>query len=148
MRKNKLTRRKRLRLRREAAEEKPDEKKEEKLGRYERVMAALAKGEHPTMRVFGNSMLPLIKTKSKLTFAATNDYQVGDVVMCKVKGRKGNRIIDAHKITKVDGQGRFMIANNRGRENGWATHIFGRVIAVNGEPFGRPLTKTPEQPQG
>lgn len=98
-------------------------------------MTALAQGQQPTMRVFGNSMLPLIKSKSKLTFAKTDDYQVGDVVMARVKGR----IIDAHKITKIDDKGRCMIANNRGRENGWASQIFGRVVAVNGEPFGRPL---------
>ena len=103
--------------------------------RYERVLAALSKGQQPTMRVFGNSMLPLIKSKSKLTFAKTDDYQVGDVVMCRVKGR----MIDAHKITKIDSDGRHMIANNKGRENGWASQIFGRVIAVNEDPFGRPV---------
>ncbi len=97
-------------------------------------MQALANNQKPTMRVFGNSMLPLIKSKSRLTFAATGDYQVGDVVMCRVRGR----IIDAHKITKIDEKGRCMIANNKGRENGWASQIFGRVIAVNGEAFGRP----------
>lgn len=103
--------------------------------RYERVIESLAQGQQPTMRVFGNSMLPIIKSASKLTFAATNDYQVGDVVMAKVKGR----VIDAHKITKIDENGRCMIANNRGRENGWASQIFGRVVAKNGEAFGRPL---------
>lgn len=101
--------------------------------RYERVISALEKGHAPVMRVFGNSMLPIIKSKSRLTFKATDDYQVGDVVMARVKGR----IIDAHKITKIDEKGRCMISNNRGRENGWASRIFGRVVAVNGEPFGR-----------
>ena len=89
------------------------------------------------MKVIGRSMLPLIKSHSKLTFRATDDYVVGDVVFCKVKGKKGSRFIDAHKITKIDSQGRCMIANNRGRENGWASQIYGRVIAVNGESFGR-----------
>ena len=102
--------------------------------RQERARAALERGEQPTMRVFGNSMRPMILTKSKLTYAKTDDYQVGDVVMCKVKGR----FIDAHKITKID-DGRFMIANNHGRENGWTRTIYGRVIAVNGESFGRPV---------
>jgi SOS-response transcriptional repressor LexA len=104
------------------------------MDRYERVLAALEKGQEPAMRVFGNSMQPIIASKSKLTFKKTDDYEVGDVVMAKVKGR----IIDAHKITKIDHEGRCMIANNRGRENGWASKILGRVIAVNGEPFGRP----------
>ena len=108
---------------------------EARMNRQERARAALEDGQQPTMRVFGNSMRPMILTRSKLTYAKTDDYQVGDVVMCKVKGR----FIDAHKITKVDSEGRFMIANNHGRENGWTRTIYGRVIAVNGESFGRPV---------
>ena len=107
--------------------------------RRERVLAALEKGERPKMRVFGNSMRPMILTKSVLTYAKTDDYQVGDVVICSVKGKP----IDAHKITKINSDGRYMIANNRGRENGWTRRIYGRVIAVNGESFGRPIGGSP-----
>ncbi len=103
------------------------------MNKYERAIAAFERGETHTMRVFGNSMQPVIRTKSKLTFASTDDYQVGDVVMCKVKGR----MIDAHWITKKDSQGRFMIANNHNHENGWASQIVARVVAINGEAFGR-----------
>ena len=110
--------------------------------KYERAMRALSSGQDHTMKVIGNSMLPLIQSGSKLTFRATGDYQIGDVVFCKVKGRKGTRFIDAHKITKKDAEGRYMIANNHGHENGWSTQIFGRVIAVNGEPFGRQAGST------
>jgi hypothetical protein len=85
------------------------------------------------MKAFGRSMVPLIANGSVLTYRATNDYQVGDVVFSKVKGR----LIAAHKITKIDSNGRFMIANNKNRENGWASKVFARVVAVNGEPFGR-----------
>jgi len=102
--------------------------------KHERALADLADGRDHSMRVFGNSMTPLIRTKSKVTYRATNDYQAGDVVLVKFKG---NYL--THKITKVDSDGRFMIANNKGRENGWATQIYGRVIALNGEPFGRPV---------
>ena len=77
----------------------------------------------------------MIYSESKLTFAQTNDYQVGDVVLCKV----GKRWIDAHKITRIAADGRFMISNNKGHDNGWTRRVYGRVIAVNGEPFGRPL---------
>jgi hypothetical protein len=111
----------------------PDPDQEILMDKYERVVKALAASQTCKMKVFGRSMLPIIESGSKLTFQATNDYQVGDVVFCKVKGR----YIDAHKITKIDSQGRFMIANNRGRENGWASQIYGRVVEVNGEPFGR-----------
>lgn len=87
------------------------------------------------MKVFGRSMLPLIKSGAVLTFRRTDDYVVGDVVLSRVRGN----LIDAHKITKIDETGRCMIANNRGRENGWASQIYGRVVANDGEPFGRPL---------
>lgn len=105
------------------------------MNKYERTMKTLEGGQNAAMKVFGNSMRPIIWTGSKLLFRKTDDYQVGDVVFCKVKGR----LIDAHKIIKIDSRGRFMIANNLGHENGWTSRIFGRVIAVNGEPFGRSI---------
>jgi hypothetical protein len=101
--------------------------------RYQRAIDALTAGRDHTMQVSGNSMVPIIYSKSSLTFSPTEDYQVGDVVFCKVEGR----LIDAHKITKRAADGRFMISNNKGYDNGWASKIYGRVIAVNGEPFGR-----------
>lgn len=103
-----------------------------RMKREERTIALLEEGKDATMRVFGNSMVPLIKTKSIVTYRKTDDYQIGDVVLAKVKGN-----VYTHKITKIDENGRFMIANNRGRENGWASKVFGRVVSVNGEPFGR-----------
>ena len=54
-------------------------------------------------------------------------YEVGDIVFCKVKGR----YIDAHLITKkrVDGDGlKYLISNNHGRDNGWTSAVFGKVI--------------------
>ena len=102
--------------------------------RYERAIATLDRGEDAQMRVFGGSMTPLIRTKSVVTMRKTDDYQVGDAVFVKVGG---NTYV--HKITKIDDKGRFMIANNKGRENGWSGRIYGRVIAVDGEPFGRPV---------
>lgn len=87
------------------------------------------------MKVFGQSMTPLIESGSLLTFHKTDNYKVGDVVFCRV----GSRFIDAHKITKIASDGRFMIANNKGHENGWARQVYGRVTSVNGRPFGRPL---------
>jgi len=103
------------------------------MNKYERAVAYLEEGLEFSMKVFGSSMLPIIKSGSKLTFRKTNDYRVGDVVLSKVKGRW----IDAHQITKIDADGRFLISNNKGWDNGWTKKVFGRVIAVNGEPFGR-----------
>jgi len=101
--------------------------------KYQRVLDTLAEGKDAKMKAFGRSMVPLIESGSVLTFRVTDDYQVGDVVFSIVKGKP----IAAHKITKIDANGRCMIANNRGRENGWASKIYARVIAVNDEPFGR-----------
>jgi SOS-response transcriptional repressor LexA len=80
------------------------------------------------MKGFGNSMMPIIKSGSLLTFKAADEYEIGDIVFCKIKGRW----IDAHKITKKDEKGRCMIANNHGFENGWTTQIFGKVVEIEG----------------
>ena len=101
--------------------------------RYLRAKEALSTFGTHTMKVFGQSMKPLIENGSVLTFSKTDDYQIGDVVFCKV----GGRFIDAHKITKVAADGRFMISNNHGWDNGWTRTIYGRVTEVNGSPFGR-----------
>jgi hypothetical protein len=52
--------------------------------------------------------------------------QVGDIVLCKVKGREY-----LHLIKAIQGE-RFQIGNNRGRINGWASAgaIFGRCVKV------------------
>jgi SOS-response transcriptional repressor LexA len=76
------------------------------------------------MKVFGYSMMPIIKSGTLLTFNKCKDYEVGDIVFCKVHGR----FIDAHKIIKKDRQKGFLIANNRGWENGWTKQVYGKVI--------------------
>lgn len=78
------------------------------------------------MTCFGSSMTPIIKSGSTLTFVKQDTYSIGDVVFCKVKGK----YIDAHKITKIDAEGRYMIANNHGWENGWTKTIFGKAITA------------------
>ena len=77
------------------------------------------------MKCFGNSMLPILKSGSLLTFTKSENYEIGDIVFCKVKGR----FIDAHKIVKKDAQKGYLIANNHGFENGWTKIIFGKAIA-------------------
>jgi SOS-response transcriptional repressor LexA len=76
------------------------------------------------MKCFGNSMLPILKSGSTLTFEKKNNYTIGDIVFCKVRGR----FIDAHKITKMDESKGFMIANNHGFENGWTKTIYGKAV--------------------
>jgi phage repressor protein C with HTH and peptisase S24 domain len=94
--------------------------------KYERLKGELETKGTGIMKVFGNSMLPIIKTGSFLTFAKKDVYDIDDIVFCKVKGR----YIDAHKIIKKDTQKGYLIANNHGYENGWTQTIFGYVIAI------------------
>ncbi len=76
--------------------------------------------------VFGQSMMPIIKSGSTLTFRKQEEYAIGDIVFCKVKGR----YIDAHKIIKKNKSKGCLIANNKGHENGWTRKIFGKVVVV------------------
>lgn len=89
------------------------------MNKYERLKNDLEKNKIGKMKVFGTSMLPLIKSGTLLTFEKKDEYSIGDIVFCKVKGR----IIDAHIITKKDSNKGYMIANNRGFENGWTKNI-------------------------
>lgn len=76
------------------------------------------------MKAFGNSMLPILKSGSLLTFQKQDNYKVGDIVFSKVKGR----YIDAHKIIATEPNKGYLIANNKGYQNGWTHTIYGRVI--------------------
>ena len=95
---------------------------------YKAIEDLNTKGE-ATFKAFGSSMLPIIRSGSTLTFRPANEYQVGDIVFCKVRGR----FIDSHKIVKKDMMGnayRYQIANNKGHVNGWTKQVYGKVTKV------------------
>ena len=94
------------------------------MNKFERLKNELEIAGTGKMKAFGNSMLPILKSGSLLTFEKANDYAIGDIVFCKVKGR----YIDAHKIVKRDTNKGFLIANNHGYENGWTKIIYGKAI--------------------
>lgn len=96
------------------------------MNKYERVKKELETNGKGTMKCFGNSMLPIIRSGSKITFEVRDDYDVGDIVFCRVKGHW----IDAHIITKKNEQRGWMIANYDGWENGWTKTIYGKAITV------------------
>lgn len=96
------------------------------MNKYLRLKEELETVGTGKMKGFGQSMMPIIKSGSLLTFKKCESYEVGDIVFCKCSGR----FIDAHLITKIDAQGRYMIANNHGFENGWTTQIFGKVVNI------------------
>ncbi len=93
------------------------------MNKFERLKEILASTGSGKMKAFGSSMLPILKSGSLLTFETAEEYEIGDIVFCKVKGR----YIDAHKIVKKDSNKGFLIANNHGWENGWTKVIYGRV---------------------
>jgi len=93
--------------------------------KYERVEHELSQKKESSMKVFGNSMTPIIKSGALITFKKFDTYEVGDVVFCKVKGR----YIDAHKITRKSDKG-YLISNNHGFDNGWTKKIFGKAIKI------------------
>lgn len=94
--------------------------------KYQRLLDDLAQTGIGRMKVFGHSMMPKIKSGSVLTFQKQDTYRVVDVVFSKIRGN----FIDAHQITKIDSQGRYLISNNKGHDNGWTTLVFGKVIAI------------------
>jgi hypothetical protein len=91
-------------------------------------IAQLRKGESVSFRPRGNSMAGKIESGQLCTVAPVDadSVEVGDIVLCRVKGRDY-----LHLIKAVQGN-RFQIGNNRGRINGWvsASAIFGRCVKV------------------
>jgi len=76
----------------------------------------------------GESMSGKIESGQLCTVVPTDpeDISVGDIVLCRVKGREYLHLVKAIQ------DGRFQIGNNRGFINGWisAGAIFGRCISV------------------
>lgn len=91
-------------------------------------IARLQNGETISFRPHGNSMTGKISSGQLCTVEPINnrDPEIGEVVLCKVKGKQF-----LHLITAVKGK-QFQISNNHGHVNGWTTYqnIFGRLIRV------------------
>lgn len=86
----------------------------------------LEKGRTVVGRPRGNSMTGRINSGDEVTIHPIKHFTVkkGDIVLAKVKGR-----IYLHLIKKIIG-GRYLIANNRGHVNGFASKIYGIVTKV------------------
>lgn len=97
------------------------------MNKYTRLQNELKEKGMGRMTCFGNSMLPIINSGTTLDFIASDKYEVGDIVFCRVRGQ----FIDAHLITKKKVEGdkiSYLIANNHGHENGWTKTIYGKVV--------------------
>ena len=92
--------------------------------KYERLKQDLEQHGSGTMKCFGNSMTPILQNATLNFYEVKTEYEVGDIVFCKVKGR----YIDSHLITKKSHDGRYLISNNHGHDNGWTRTVYGKVI--------------------
>lgn len=87
----------------------------------------LIDGKTVDFRPRGSSMKPLVNSGDLVVVepaAEETEFNVGDIVLCKVKGKQY-----LHLISAIQGK-RFQISNNRGYVNGWVSRkaIFGRLI--------------------
>ncbi len=91
-------------------------------------ISRLQAGEEVSFRPHGNSMKGRIESGQLCTVkpVEVDSLEVGDIVLCKVNGKQY-----LHLIKAIQGP-RFLIANNRGRQNGWtsANQIYGKCVKV------------------
>jgi len=90
----------------------------------------LQEGETVTFRPRGSSMKGKVESGQLCTvepLKEDEDIEVGDIVLCKVKGKQY-----LHLVHKKDPQGRLGIGNNRGYFNGWVSRntIYGKLTKV------------------
>lgn len=95
--------------------------------RYNDIIRELGAGRNVTLHPKGNSMTPRIESGQRIVLspASLSEIAKGDVVLAKVKGR-----YMIHLVTTVGDDGRVMISNNHGHDNGWSRQIFGRVTEI------------------
>jgi hypothetical protein len=98
------------------------------MGWASHYIAKLKNGETVLFRPRGNSMSGKIESGQLCTVEPIDaeSLGVGDIVLCKVKGREY-----LHLVKAIQGQ-RFQIGNNKGRINGWisANSIFGKCVNI------------------
>jgi phage repressor protein C with HTH and peptisase S24 domain len=90
-------------------------------------MKALQEGKTVKCRPHGNSMSGKIESGQLCTLEPTTlqDTVVGDIVLCKVKGKAM-----IHLVTAVGDKGKVLISNNKGHDNGWTRQVYGKVTEV------------------
>lgn len=90
------------------------------------AIADLLRGKTVTLTPFGNSMAPRVLSGQRCTVTPLlvgEALAVGDVVLCRIRAREY-----LHLVLRVR-DGRYLIGNARGHENGWVNteSIFGRL---------------------
>lgn len=87
----------------------------------------LLNGETITTKERGDSMLPILKSNQEhiLEPATWENCEVGDIVYCKVNGYYITHLVKAKNENKG-----LLIANNKGRVNGWTKNVYGKIIEI------------------
>jgi hypothetical protein len=111
------------------------------MGALDSHAVRVAEGRTVDFRPSGSSMVPLIRSRQRVTVAPVDPIrvEVGDIVLVRVAGTTY-----LHLVSAVDAQaGRVQISNNRGRINGWTSYarVYGICIAVDGVPRPRTADK-------
>jgi hypothetical protein len=92
------------------------------------AIKALQEGNTVQLRPRGDSMTGKVNSGDLVTIEpiADRELQVGDIVLCKVRGNEYLHLIKAIKGSQ------YQIGNNRGGINGWITarNIFGIAIKI------------------
>ena len=91
-----------------------------------RAIDHLREGQKTKIKPHGGSMKPLVMSGAEVIVAKQATYEVGDIVLVRVKGN-----VYLHLIKATQG-GRFQIGNNRGGINGWVgpKAIYGKAIEI------------------
>lgn len=94
----------------------------------DRTIAELREGKISKCRPHGGSMRGKIESGQLVTLDPDKEPEVGDAVLCRVKGN-----VYIHLVKAIQGHGkkrRFLIGNNRGGTNGWTTTIYGVAVKI------------------
>lgn len=97
------------------------------MGWASRYIEKLQSGEAVSFRPRGSSMKGKIESGQLCTVSPIGEVlQVGDIVLCKVRGREY-----LHLIKSIKGN-RYQIGNNRGHINGWIgiQSIYGKLVSI------------------
>lgn len=84
----------------------------------------LKKGETVSFRPQGRSMEPYIKSGQLVTISPCQSYEVGDIVLCEVRGKQYLHFI------KGKSNSEYKIGNAKGFINGWTNKIYGKEISI------------------
>ena len=94
----------------------------------DRTVRDLKEGKTSQCRPHGNSMRGRIESGQLVTLDPKRVPEVGDAVLCRVKGNVFVHLVQA--VQQDGGRRRYRIGNNRGGINGWTTTIYGVVVNV------------------